>query len=265
MAVAALPMYDLPAVRWANDRLWDFLRDRLRARGVAAPDALDRTTPLDEIWTRPDLLLAQTCGYPFASRLRGVVRVLGTPCYAAAGCEGPRYASWLVVRREEAASSLAELRGRVIAINSRDSQSGHHALRRALVAADQSGAFAAGLVVTGSHRASLDAVATARADLCAIDCVTWALLRRYEPEVTAALRTIGLTPSAPGLPLVTAGSNPAAVVEALSAALAALSREPSLAACRDALLWQRFAPLTDADYDEILTQARATATLAPFG
>lgn len=258
-------MYDLPAIRWANDRLWAFLRDQLRASGVDAPDALDRSTPLEDLWTRPDLLLAQTCGYPFASGLRGAVRVLGTPCYAACGCDGPRYASWLVVRRDETARGLAELRGRVIAINSRDSQSGHHALRSALVSAGQSGAFAARLIVTGSHRASLEAVATRRADLCAIDCVTWALLQRHEPAVTAPLHRLGLTPSAPGLPLVIAASSAPAVIEAVAAALAAMIEEPSLAACRDALLLRRIAPLTDAAYDEILVQEQATASLAPLG
>lgn len=265
MAVAALPMYELPAIRWANDALWAFVRDRLRAAGSDAPDRLDRTLPLDRLWSRPDLVLAQTCGYPYASRLRGVVRVLGTPCYAAPGCDGPRYASWLVVRRDEPARDLAALRGRVVAINSPESQSGHHALRSALVAAGQTGSFAAGLIVTGSHRASLEAVASGDADLCAVDCVTWALLCRHEPATTASLRTLGLTPSAPGLPLVTAATTPPAVVETLSAALAALRSEPSLAACRDALLLERVASLGDADYDEILRQAEATTTLAPLG
>jgi ABC-type phosphate/phosphonate transport system substrate-binding protein len=258
-------MYDLPAIRWAHDGLWAFVRDRLRARGVEAPDSLDRALPLERLWTRPDLLIAQTCGHPYASHLRGIVRLLGTPCYDAAGCEGPRYASWLVVRRDAPAGSLADLRGCSVAINSRDSQSGHHALRRALVAAGQSGAFAVRLLVTGAHRASLDAVATGQADLCAIDCVTWALLQRHEPAVTAPLRTLGLTPHAPGLPHVTAAATPPAVVAALSEALAAMLAEPTLAPCRAALLLRGIAPLADAAYDEILAQARETASLAPLG
>ena len=41
---AALPMYDRPDNREAHDRLWGAIRDGLRARGVAAPEALDRET-----------------------------------------------------------------------------------------------------------------------------------------------------------------------------------------------------------------------------
>ena len=51
--IAALPMYDRPENAWAHDALWARVRDGLRARGLAAPDALDRLTPHDETWGRP--------------------------------------------------------------------------------------------------------------------------------------------------------------------------------------------------------------------
>ncbi|MGC1302597.1 MAG: hypothetical protein WA840_09505, partial [Caulobacteraceae bacterium] len=61
--LAALPMYDLPEVQAANDALWAALRDRLDDAGVEhVPRALTRGADLDALWTRPNLLLAQTCG-----------------------------------------------------------------------------------------------------------------------------------------------------------------------------------------------------------
>ena len=37
-------------------------------------------------------------------------------------------------------------------------------------------------VYTGSHLASMKAVATSKADLAAIDCVTWTLAQKYRPK-----------------------------------------------------------------------------------
>lgn len=56
-------------------------------------------------------------------------------------------------------------------------------------------------IYTGSHLASAEAVAADAADLAAIDCVTWSLMR---PELTDQLRVIGLAPIGvvPGLPYV---------------------------------------------------------------
>ncbi|MFN3646541.1 MAG: hypothetical protein ACK4S2_08505, partial [Gemmobacter sp.] len=67
---ASLPMYDRPEVQAANDRLWAGIRDRLRAAGLAAPETLVRGRwPLWDHWTAPDLVLSQTCGLPYRSRL----------------------------------------------------------------------------------------------------------------------------------------------------------------------------------------------------
>ena len=40
--IASLGMYDFGAAQAANDRLWALIRDGLRARGIAAPEALTR-------------------------------------------------------------------------------------------------------------------------------------------------------------------------------------------------------------------------------
>ena len=251
-------MYDLPAVRWATDAVWSALAAALAAQGVDAPAALDRRDAYQEVWRDPGLILSQTCGYPYITALRGEVQLVATPAYHAQGCDGARYASALVVRGDDPAESLGDLRGRRVAFNATNSQSGHNALRAAVAPLARDGRFFAGSIATGSHRASAAAVASGAADLCAVDCVTWALLRRHEPAAVAGLRVLGHTPSAPGLPLI---AGPAAPVLAIRRALGETMADPSLAAARDALLLTGCEVLPDSAYDAILTMERAAGAL----
>lgn len=251
-------MYDLPEVRWATDALWRGIARELAARGIAAPAELDRRADHRAVWHEPRLLLSQTCGYPYAAYLRGKVRLVATPCYRADGHVDGDYRSLLLVRRDEAADTLAALRGRRVAFNELDSQSGHNTLRASVAPLAREGRFFTGSLATGAHRASLAAVTEGRADLCAVDCVTWALLCRHEPERTAGLRPIGWTGPAPALPLITAVDGP---VEALREALSAVVTEPALAPAREALLLDGFAIRDDADYDRILVMEREAITL----
>ncbi|TVQ57339.1 MAG: hypothetical protein EA355_04705 [Rhodobacteraceae bacterium] len=251
MAVVTLPMYDPPALHWATDALYGALRDALRARGIAAPP-LTRATDHAAAWGRPDLLLSQTCGWPYVTALRGRVRLVATPVYAAEGCEGPYYRSAVVVRAEDPAGDLAACRGRRLAVNAFDSQSGFHALRAAVarLGAGALGPFFGGLVETGGHTASATAVAEGRADVAALDCVSWALLARTAPAIAARLKVAGWTPAAPGLPLITAADD--VTLAALREAVRAVFAAPETAEARAALLIVGAEPLDDAAYDRVV-------------
>lgn len=112
-ATASLAMYDLPELQDANDALWLALRGRLQEQGVGClPAALTRGADLDAVWAAPNLLLAQTCGYPFMTRLRARVRLVATPRYRAKGCDGPFHRAAMVVRQGSRAQSLAHGAGR---------------------------------------------------------------------------------------------------------------------------------------------------------
>lgn len=251
-------MYDLAALRWATDALWRKIATTLSARGIATPAGLDHRADYAAVWHEPGLLLSQSCGYPLVTRLRDRVRLVATPRYRAEGCSGADYRSVLLVRHDDPAGALAELRGRRAAYNALDSQSGYNALRAMVAPLARDGRFFVSRIATGSHAASMAAVANGEADLCAVDCVTWALMRRHEPERTQGLRPIGWTAAAPALPLITAVDGPVALLrEALQAALA----DPETAPAREALLLDGFASRSEADYERILTMERDAIAL----
>ena len=202
--LACLPMYDFSEVHGHNDQLWRHLRPLLANRGMTRlPSSLTRHLPLRDCWLDPDLLVAQTCGYPLVTSLAGRVRYLGTPCYRAPGCEGPRYRSWLVVRAEDEADRLEQFRGRRLVINGADSLSGCKALAWMLPGGISPNHFFGGISTSGSHGASIDRVASHEADIAAIDCVSWALLERHRRQALSGTRILASGPSLPALPLIT--------------------------------------------------------------
>ncbi|MEL7348338.1 MAG: PhnD/SsuA/transferrin family substrate-binding protein [Pseudomonadota bacterium] len=259
--VAALPMYALPGTATAHETLWQALRGHIAAQAQAVggldperlPAALSSGAPMALAQT-PGLLLSQTCGYPYATRLRGAVRLVATPVYDAPGCEGALYRSAILVRVADPAADLADCAGYRPAINEAGSQSGHHALRAALAGAGCPAGHLGEALETGSHAASAAAVLAGRADVAALDCVTWALLQQAAPERMAGLRRIGWGPAAPGLPLVTA--LPEAVLT-LRAALIATLHDGAAAAALARLRIKGIEILDDDDYGYLPRMAAA--------
>jgi ABC-type phosphate/phosphonate transport system substrate-binding protein len=238
-------MHDRPETAAANDRLWAAIRDRLRAEGCAAPRALTRDRPLFDIWTDPDLLLAQTCGLPFRRDLWGRVAYVATPAYDLPDCPAGWYRSALVARAPATAGPLRRWRGARLAVNVPGSQSGW-AAPQTLAALD--GFRFTDLIFTGAHRASARAVAEGRADLAALDAVSWAMMRRWD-GFAGQLVEVARTPPSPGLPLITAIGGPAAALaDAVEAAIAAL--DP---ADRHTLLLTGLARLDPAAYRRVPT------------
>ena len=259
---ASLPMYDLPEVRGWTDRLWAAIAQELRGDGMAeVPNALERPPDHHHAWRPRGLLLSQSCGYPVAGTLRGTFRVVATPHYAAPGCEGYRYSSAVVVRASSRVTALGALRGAVCAFNSRDSQSGYNALRAAIAPIAGSETFFAETVETGAHAASIEAVRAGRADVCAVDCVTWALLARHRPSSLPGLRVLAFTEPMPGLPFVTAGDCSDATLDRIRRALERAFTRPDLADARDALLIAGLSMSTLDTYEPLRAMERAAIAL----
>jgi ABC-type phosphate/phosphonate transport system substrate-binding protein len=195
--------------------------------------------------------------HEFAGRLT----LVATPCYAAPGCVGPNYRSYFVVRADDRRTSLAEYAGAAAAINSEHSHSGFNILRWRVAREGRSPFFAC-VERTCGHEASIEAVRSGRSDLAAIDCVTFALLRRYRPSATESVRILEESPLAPGLPYVTAAGATGQESACLRRALADTLADRSLAAVRDALLLLGAEELSLAHYEAIRAFAREGAPAA---
>ncbi|MBN3756427.1 PhnD/SsuA/transferrin family substrate-binding protein [Paraburkholderia sp. Tr-20389] len=243
--VAALPMYNVSpslAADW-HALLADVLRRVEPAAVIVEPH------DLHAFWRRPDLLLAQTCGYPYVLGLHEYVQLIATPHFDAPGCEGANYSSVIVTRSDAPFDSIEASRGARAAFNSTDSNSGYNALRHSVAPFARDGGFFASTLETGSHLGSLRAVAEDRADVAAIDCVTMAFARDAYPELTGRLRGIGTTRKTPGLPLIASKHVSHKQADALRAALnEALHAQPERA---QRLKLKGFSHLTADDYDSI--------------
>jgi ABC-type phosphate/phosphonate transport system substrate-binding protein len=203
---ASLPMYDLPEIREATDGFWLEMANLL---GVNLK--LYRGEDWSAPWHSADLLFSQTCGYPYTHAFAGQFTYVATPHYLASGCEAANYCSILF---SHTAQTLDSLRYKTAAINTPDSMSGMLALKLVLQLKNLDNGF-----YTGSHVASLQAVQSKKADVCAIDCVTVGLLRKYRPSALEGLVELGRSPQVPGLPYITRGGDISKLREALLHAL----------------------------------------------
>lgn len=213
--IASLPMYDRPETAAANDRLWTGVRAYLGH----GPDQLTRDGDLWTQWQSPDLLLSQTCGYPYRARLHGQVTLVGTPVLDLPDCPPGQYYSVFVTRADDSRDNPQDYADARFAYNEALSQSGW--------AAPQTWAARHGFaftkpVHTGAHRASARAVAEGRADLASLDALSWQIMRRHDP-FTADLRVLARTDPTPALPYITARNrDPQMLYDALSRAIADL-------------------------------------------
>jgi ABC-type phosphate/phosphonate transport system substrate-binding protein len=256
--IASLAMYDLPWLHAANDQLWALIAAGLRARGIAdVPETLTRGRELDGIWLSPDLLVAQSCGYPLTTRLRGQVQLVATPHYDAEGCEGAFHRAAIVVRADNPAASLAELHGARVGINDWHSNTGMNLLRAAVAPLAGGAAFFGEVVVTGSHAQSIAALTEGRIDVASIDAVTLVHILSHDPEQAHAIRILDWTATTPGLPLITSASTPPETVAALRDVLSSLTPDPSL----EALRITGFETIAVEAYDAVLRLERQAESL----
>lgn len=260
MNLASLPMYDLPELTRATDAWWSGLALHMRREGMEdIPDLLVRPAELKAHWLSPRLLMSQTCGYPLTHELRGQVQLVALPVYACDGCYPDGfYSSAIVVPASSNIHSMADCGRRRAVFNTSDSMSGMLALRLAASAAaasqgrEEGEPFFARLSASGAHVRSLEALATGQADVATIDAVTFALVSRTRPELTAAVRVLGHTPRVPGLPYITSLQTPREDAERLRNALRNAMHDPALAGARAELLLSDVCFPEPESYDLIL-------------
>ncbi len=251
MVLASLPMYDLEPLRDATDAWWRALAQAFRERGLEnVPVRLDRADRHDH-WSSCDLLLSQTCGWPLVNAFAGRLRLLATPRYDVPCCQGSDYCSLILVRHTSGVAELDDLRGLSAAINGADSHSGYNALRATIAPLASAGTFFGDVRVSGSHQGSLAMVAQGTADVCAVDCVSFALMQDTMPDATDGVRVLATTRCAPALPYVTTAQRGDDEVEALREGLLAAASDPRLDDVRRRLRLKGFAILPLEAYGRI--------------
>lgn len=216
--IASLPMYDRPANAAAHDQLWALIRDRLHNDGIAAPDALDRRVLYRDTWGRADLVLGQICVLPYRTTHAKNVTLIGASDYGLADCAPGYFRSHMICRKDDPRDLAGFMTAHFVA-NAKHSHSGYQA---ALETAQARGLTLPEPAITGSHDASVRAVATNAADFACIDAQTWRMQQGDLPE-TQSLRVFATTAQAPGQSFITRQStDPAPYFAAIKAAIGAL-------------------------------------------
>ena len=231
---ASLPMY--LATPHHVEAFWERLKALLAAQGLRhLPLQVRWPSELPSHWLEPGLLLSQACGYPLMTHLAGRVRLVGTFCYQVPGSIGHLCRSQLVARAEYSNQSLADFRGRSVAYNSTDSQSGYNSLRARVAPLAEGGRFFGRAVASGSHLRSVEMVRDGLADIASIDCVSLAGIQAHWPDSSTGLQVIGESAPYPGLPLITAASTSDGDLAALRTALGQAVQSAALATTLGAL------------------------------
>jgi ABC-type phosphate/phosphonate transport system substrate-binding protein len=152
--------------------------------------AVARAEDADLIWA---------CGYLMCDLIdsgRLAAQIVAAPIFA--GEEGPVYHS-VIVAADPAIRTIDDARGRRLAINEPISWSGYLALVDHLGSVGTDLSIFERVVATGSHLASVEAVAGGEADIAAIDHTVWSKLVRQR-QVAATLRAIDRTRDWPAPP-----------------------------------------------------------------
>jgi ABC-type phosphate/phosphonate transport system substrate-binding protein len=241
----------------AQQSAWRQLFDRFV--DLCGSDAASVTLNFDHDPTQllePGLWFGHTCGYPLMTRLKESLSPFCVPLFDVPGVDGKFYCSRIIVAADSDIESISDSRGRVVAMNNFDSNSGMNVLRHAVADMAESGQFFSRVVTTGGHLHSLQAVASGTADIAAIDCVSYQLIEDWQPPLCAGLRIITDSVKTCGLPLVMshsliASTDTAALTGRLNQALEACDNS-----VKETLHLTGFEPVQMDDYQGILEVER---------
>lgn len=254
-------MYDFPEVHWALDDLWCAIADNLRQRGMTGvPKDLIHTRPLAELWTAPEMYISQCCGLDVVKNYTRHLLPLATPISVASGNDGHRYRSNVIVHAASDVDCLEDLRGKICVVNGPESHSGMNVLRALIAPLSNGNPFFAEVIESGAHEDSIAMVAAGKADVAAIDCVSFALLNRHRPASTHSVRVLTHTEYGPAIPYVTRTDTKAETVDIMRQAIIAAFAEPGIADALDTLFLTGVTVLPKDIYYELIDFERAAVS-----
>lgn len=203
------------------------------------------------------------CGLPYVQLMRRnppPIELLAAPIV-----EGERYGgkaiyfSDVIVRCDSPFRAFSDLRGRSWSYNDVDSHSGYGVTRYQLVSMGETGGFFGNVVEAGFHQESIRLVRGGEVDASAIDSQVLAVAIRDDPTLIEDLRIVASLGPSTIQPIVAARALPDGLKSDLQALLLTTHTDPD-PATRERLhrgLVDRFAPITDAAYDDIREMLRA--------
>lgn len=244
---ASLPMYCLAEMEDANSA---FLTALLRRLGTKGNDA-----------DRPGILFTQVCGYPLFKHYRDQYRMLATPHYAMPGCVGSSHRAFFMIRANDPAERLEDLRGRIFGCNSLLSNSGMNLARLSLARIAGGKPFFSSVVMTGAHVASLEYLDKGDIDICSIDNVTWGLFKKFRPIAAERYRILAETAPSPSLPFVTSVNTKDSDARAIAEALYEIVNAPQTADIRGVLALHALSVPDVTAYERLAEYEREAAEL----
>jgi phosphonate transport system substrate-binding protein len=167
----------------------------------------------------------------------------------------PIYFSDVVVRRDSPAVCLADLRGAAWAYNEPTSQSGYNLPRYVLATRGETAGFFGRVAESGAHQRSVDLILDGAVDAAAIDCTVLAQEFRVRPELKLQLKVIETLGPSPIPPLVVSRAVSASVRATLLRVVLDMPSDPAGARVLAQAGVERFARVSDFDYDLIRRMA----------
>ncbi len=202
--IANLMMYTRPELENAHNNYWALIRQNLTDKGIDSPETLSQDAEEFSVWNDPELVLSQTCGMPYRTWLHGKVTLIGTPDFDIKDCPAGYYRSAIIIRANDIRKTLPEFEDACFAFNQTFSQSGYAAPYWHL---KPLGFWFQNKLHVHQHINAARAVAEGRADIAAIDAITWRLLKKYE-IFADKLQVLEWTEPTPALPYIAAFNVP---------------------------------------------------------
>ncbi len=269
-----------PAGEPRLDRLWittcmapnmDFICRDL-AEFLAARLAMPVEARIDIPWQERERLLDEgqiqlgwICGLPYVRKAdlpSPTIAVLAAPVMRGERYQNrPNYFSDVVVRRDSAFQSLADLRGAAWAYNEPASHSGYNVVRYALAARGETAGFFGRVIELGAHQNSLRMILNGEVDSSAIDSTVLERETRKDPAIQQHIRVIETLGPSPIPPWVVSKTVPEEQRAKLQDAFRAVEHDPDGRDLLERGGMLRFTSVTDTDYDLIREMARMAETV----
>lgn len=197
-----------------------------------------------------DFFMGHTCGYPYVKHWHQSHNLLCVPEFDIQGCDKTQYSSWLIAHHSSDCKSIAELKDSTVVINNRNSNSGMNVFRYEVSKYANGDPFFQNVLISRSHVESLRMVSESKADITAIDAVSYYFAVEHNLVDRKKIKIIGQTKQTTGLPFIMKNSldvDRNEIIDGLNSALDDCESD-----AKECLKLQRFKKVDTKDYESII-------------